>query len=116
MTKHIILWKLREDLTAEEKQKVKAEAKQALEGLLGKIEGLSAVTVNIESLPSSNVDMMLDLYNARGAARLLCSSRACCGSEHICSSVHRRSQLLRLRDINAVCGDLTPIFAKFYRR
>ncbi len=60
MTKHIILWKLREDLTAEEKQKVKAEAKQALEGLLGKIEGLSAVTVNIESLPSSNVDMMLD--------------------------------------------------------
>ena len=60
MTKHIILWKLREDLTAEEKQKVKAEAKQALEGLLDKIEGLSAVTVNIESLPSSNVDMMLD--------------------------------------------------------
>ncbi len=53
MTKHIILWKLREDLTTEEKQKVKAEAKQALEGLLGKIEGLSAVTVNIESLPSS---------------------------------------------------------------
>jgi hypothetical protein len=60
MTKHIILWKLRENLTTEEKQKVKAEAKQALEGLLGKIEGLSAVTVNIESLPSSNVDMMLD--------------------------------------------------------
>lgn len=60
MTKHVILWKLREDLTAEEKQKVKAEAKAALEGLLGKIDGLSAITVNIEPLPSSNVDMMLD--------------------------------------------------------
>ena len=55
MTKHIILWKLRENLTTEEKQKVKAEAKQALEGLLGKIEGLSAVTVNIESLRGYSV-------------------------------------------------------------
>ena len=35
MVKHIILWKLSEDLSAEEKEKVKAGIKEGLEGLVG---------------------------------------------------------------------------------
>ena len=37
MVKHIILWQLREDLTAEEKESVKKDIKQGLEGLAGRI-------------------------------------------------------------------------------
>ena len=37
MTKHIILWTLKEELTAEEKAAVKAGIKEGLEGLAGKI-------------------------------------------------------------------------------
>ena len=37
MVKHIILWRLREDLTAEEKESVKQGIKAGLEGLAGRI-------------------------------------------------------------------------------
>lgn len=40
MVKHIILWQLSDSLTAEEKVKTAHNAKQNLEGLIGKIEGL----------------------------------------------------------------------------
>ena len=40
MVKHIILWRLREDLTAEEKETVKRDIKAGLEGLFGRIPGL----------------------------------------------------------------------------
>ncbi|MBQ4067315.1 MAG: Dabb family protein [Clostridia bacterium] len=60
MVKHIIIWTLREDLSPEEKSKVKAEAKCALEALAGSIEGLTDITLITEHLPSSNGDMMLD--------------------------------------------------------
>ena len=60
MTKHIILWKLKDGLSEAERQRIKADAKRALEGLCGRIEGLTSVTVNTEPLPSSNCDMMLD--------------------------------------------------------
>ena len=40
MVKHIILWKLREDMEKTEIPAVKSAAKAALEGLFGKIEGL----------------------------------------------------------------------------
>lgn len=59
MVKHIILWTLKE-MSDEEKAKVKAEAKAALEGLSGKIEGMTKIEVITEGLPSSNADMMLD--------------------------------------------------------
>lgn len=60
MIKHVILWQLKEELTAEEKQKVKEGIKSGLEGLLGQVPGLQAVHVQIEGLASSNADVMLD--------------------------------------------------------
>ena len=60
MVKHVILWKLKEELTAEEKENVKAGIKAGLEGLAGKIPGLVDVKVNINGLPTSTVDVMLD--------------------------------------------------------
>ncbi len=60
MVKHIILWKLKESLTEDEKAQAKKNAKEALEGLNGKIPGLLSVSVVIDGLASSNCDMMLD--------------------------------------------------------
>lgn len=60
MVKHIILWKLKESFTEEEKAAARAEAKRRLESLNGQIEGLVSLTVVTDRLPSSNADMMLD--------------------------------------------------------
>ena len=61
MIKHVILWKLRDDLSEQEKAVVKAGIKQGLEGLAGQIPGLLDIQVNIDALPSSaNADLMLD--------------------------------------------------------
>ena len=60
MVKHIILWKHKETLTAEEKERVKAGIKEGLEGLKGKIPGLLDIKVQANGLPSSNADVMLD--------------------------------------------------------
>ena len=61
MVKHIILWRLREDLTAEEKDTVKRDIKAGLEGLAGRIPGLIYIEVVIDGrLDSSNADVMLD--------------------------------------------------------
>ena len=60
MVKHIILWQLKDELSAEEKKVIKAEMKEALEGLVGKIPGLLDVKVQTEGLASSNAEVMLD--------------------------------------------------------
>ncbi len=60
MVKHVILWKLKEELSAGEKAAVKVKIKAGLEGLAGKIPGLLEIRVYTEGLPSSNVDLMLD--------------------------------------------------------
>lgn len=60
MVKHIILWQLKDELTAEEKENIKAGIKSGLEGLQGKIPGLLDIHVQTEGLPSSNADVMLD--------------------------------------------------------
>lgn len=60
MVKHIILWKLKESFTEEEKSDARAEAKRRLEALNGKIDGLIELKVVTDRLPSSNADMMLD--------------------------------------------------------
>ncbi|MBR5637006.1 MAG: Dabb family protein [Pseudobutyrivibrio sp.] len=60
MVKHIILWTLKDELSAEEKEQVKKEIKEGLEGLAGKIPGMIDIKVNINGLASSNADLMLD--------------------------------------------------------
>ena len=60
MVKHIILWKLDDKLTEKEKEVVKINAKRELEGLVGKVPGLLSMNIVIESLESSNADIMLD--------------------------------------------------------
>ncbi|MBQ0083937.1 MAG: Dabb family protein [Clostridiales bacterium] len=60
MVKHIILWQLKEEFSEEEKKKIKAEIKEGLEGLAGKIPGLIDIKVHTSPLPSSNADLMLD--------------------------------------------------------
>ena len=60
MIKHVILWTLKNEYSEEEKAQIKLGIKQNLEGLLGKIPGLSEIKVNIDGLSSSNADLMLD--------------------------------------------------------
>lgn len=60
MVKHVILWKLKDELTGQEKEQVKAGIKEGLEGLAGQIPGLVEIKVRTECLPSSNADVMLD--------------------------------------------------------
>ena len=60
MIKHTIIWNLKDTLTDEEKQNVKLSAKQNLEALVGKIDGLIDLKVIIDFLPPSNGEMMLD--------------------------------------------------------
>lgn len=60
MVKHIILWQLKDELSEEEKQTVKAGIKEGLEGLAGKVPGLTEVHVQTQGLESSNADVMLD--------------------------------------------------------
>ena len=60
MVKHVILWKLKEEYSTEEKSSIKEGIKKGLEGLKGKIPGLVDIKVNISPLQSSNCDVMLD--------------------------------------------------------
>ena len=60
MVKHIILWQLKDELSAEEKGNVKKGIKEGLEGLAGKIPGLVEIKVQTEGLASSNAEVMLD--------------------------------------------------------
>ena len=60
MVKHIILWQLKDELSAEEKGNVKKGIKEGLEGLAGNIPGLVEIKVQTEGLASSNAEVMLD--------------------------------------------------------
>ena len=60
MVKHIILWTLKDELSAEEKQQVKQGIIEGLEGLAGKIPGMIEIKVITNGLASSNADLMLD--------------------------------------------------------
>ncbi len=57
MVKHMIIWSLKEEM---DKESVKAEIKKELEGLLGKIEGLSEMKILTEGFPCSAGDLMMD--------------------------------------------------------
>nr|WP_022780058.1 DUF4298 domain-containing protein [Butyrivibrio sp. AE3009] len=60
MVKHVILWTLKDELSAEEKMTIKQGIKEGLEGLMGKVPGIVDIKVNINGLESSNADLMLD--------------------------------------------------------
>ena len=57
MVKHMIIWKLKEDVN---KETVSADIKASLEGLVGKIEGLTEMHILTEKVPSSSGDIMMD--------------------------------------------------------
>ncbi|MBO5279164.1 MAG: Dabb family protein [Lachnospiraceae bacterium] len=60
MVKHVILWKLKEELSDAEKSVIKENMKKELEGLKGKVPGLLDITIQISPLASSNAEVMLD--------------------------------------------------------
>ena len=60
MVKHMILWELDDTLNTQEKERIKTEIKEGLEGLMGKIPGLLEIHVHKDGLASSNADLMLD--------------------------------------------------------
>ena len=54
----MIIWKFKDEL--ENKAERAQEIKVALEGLVGKIEGLKEMHILTEKLPSSSGDLMMD--------------------------------------------------------
>ena len=64
MIKHVILWKLKDELGKEEKESVKKGIKEGLEGLAGQIPGLIDVHVNINGLESSTADTTFESVDA----------------------------------------------------
>ena len=68
MVKHIILWQLKDELSAQEKELVKKEIKAGLGDLKGKVPGLVDIHVQISALDSSNADLMLDVTLEDAAA------------------------------------------------
>lgn len=60
MVKHVILWTLKAEYSEAEKKSIKTGIKEGLEGLMGKIPGLTEIKVYTEGLPTSNADVMLD--------------------------------------------------------
>ncbi len=58
MVKHMIIWKFKDDI--EQKEKKAQEIKRALEGLVGKIDGLMQMHILFEKLPASSGDIMMD--------------------------------------------------------
>ena len=60
MVKHVIVWTLKDEYSAEEKEDIKKGIKEGLEGLKGKVPGIVEIKVEISGLDSSNTDLMLD--------------------------------------------------------
>ena len=60
MVKHYIIWKMNESLKAEEKAEAKQKIKEALEGLVGKIDGLLKMEIKTECFEASAGDIMMD--------------------------------------------------------
>ena len=58
MVKHMIIWKMKEEI--EDKTAVKKAVKEALEGLVGKIDGLLEMKILTEGFDCSAGDLMMD--------------------------------------------------------
>ena len=62
----MIIWKMKDELA--DKAAKAAQIKAALEGLVGKIEGLLEMRILTEGLPSSAGDLMMDsLFESQAA-------------------------------------------------
>jgi hypothetical protein len=60
MVKHVIVWTLKDEYSASEKEDIKKNIKEGLEGLKGKVPGIVEIKVYINGLESSNTDLILD--------------------------------------------------------
>ena len=60
MVKHVIVWTLKDEYSASEKEDIKKGIKEGLEGLKGKVPGIVEIKVHINGLDSSNADLILD--------------------------------------------------------
>lgn len=60
MVRHVIIWSFKEEFSAAEKSEFAVKIKEGIEGLMGKIDGLTHAEVNISPLPSSSGELMLD--------------------------------------------------------
>lgn len=70
MVKHVILWTLDGGKTDAEKTEIKANMKRELEALVGKVPGLKEMQINIDPLPGSNAEVMLDsLFDSEEALK-----------------------------------------------
>ena len=70
MVRHVILWKLKEISSEEEKKGILENIKAHLEALVGVVPGLISLDISIQPLPSSNADVMLDsLLEDEGALK-----------------------------------------------
>ncbi len=60
MIRHIILWKLKNDIPEDKIPEVKANIKNSLEALPKVIDGLISLKVHTQGLPTSTCDIMLE--------------------------------------------------------
>ena len=60
MVRHVIIWNFKDEYSESEKKEFAAKIKTGLEGLKGKIAGLTEIKVYTMPLSSSNGDLMLD--------------------------------------------------------
>ncbi|MBE6605514.1 MAG: Dabb family protein [Ruminococcaceae bacterium] len=58
MVKHMIIWKFKDDVS--DKKQAALDIKIALEGLVGKIDGLVEMHILTESFDTSTGDIMMD--------------------------------------------------------
>ena len=60
MVHHIILWKLKDTISGEEKNQVLTDMKKNLEALKDTVDTINTIEVKISNMDSSNVDVMLN--------------------------------------------------------
>lgn len=58
MVKHMIIWKMNDEVA--DKTAKAIEIKEALEGLVGKIDGLLSMQILIDGMACSSGDLMMD--------------------------------------------------------
>ncbi len=60
MVKHVILWKLKDEITEGTKEQAIEKIRHDLEALVGNVPGLISLKIITADLASSNADIMLD--------------------------------------------------------